>query len=125
MRVRRIALLAAASLWLAVGVGCAGAGGSTKAPDDPPGITGTIKRVEQSAAQGTALTMLVEGGTQPAGAVSDKAMVSVAEDTPVVSAGEAVPLSELKQGASVKVWFDGPVAESYPVQGTASFVEVQ
>ncbi len=91
-------------------------------PTETPGITGTATSVTPG--QG-GLVMLVEGGEQPAGAVSDRAQVTVPESAPVFDAsGAEADASAIKLGAQVKVWFDGAVAESYPVQGTAKVVQV-
>ena len=69
--------------------------------------------------------MLVEGVEQPPGAVSDRAMVTVTDQTLVARNGRRIPAQDLEVGMTVRVWFEGAVAESYPVQGTAGFVEVQ
>jgi len=58
---------------------------------------------------------------------SDKAWVTVRRDTPVLSAtGTTVanPWSALMPGARVRVWFEGPVRESYPVQADAKLVVI-
>jgi len=93
-------------------------------PTETPGITGAITYV--AAGTDVALgTISVEGGTQPEGAVSDKAVVSVTKQTAIfdASGGKATP-ADLQVGAEVKVWFTGPVAESYPVQGAAAAVQI-
>jgi len=69
--------------------------------------------------------ILVEGGEQPQGAVSDKASVTVTDATDVFDAAGTLSTWEaLAQGQQVEVWFTGPVAESYPVQGTAGAVRI-
>jgi hypothetical protein len=108
--------------------GCSLLGGGAspvEVPTGPAGITGEIKSIEFAEQGDGAGSMLVEGGEQPAGAVSDKAMVAFAEDTKVARAGRWIPPSDLEAGMKVRVWFEGPVAESYPVQGKASFIEVE
>lgn len=72
--------------------------------------------------------ILVEApaGTTP-GATNDKAWVTVRRDTPVLSAtGTAIahPWGALMPGTRVRVWFDGPVRESYPVQADAKLVVI-
>lgn len=94
-------------------------------PTDPPGITGAITYV----AAGTSATSLgsitVEGGEQPAGAVSDKAVVNVTNRTKIFdSSGKPTAADKLQVGVEVEVWFTGPVAESYPVQGAASAIQI-
>lgn len=96
-------------------------------PSGPAGITGTITAVDDATdAQGArTLRMLVEGDNQPPGAVSDKAYVTVTTKTTVFGPNaEPASMDELVQGRQADVWFDGPVAESYPVQGSAKFVRL-
>jgi len=67
--------------------------------------------------------MLVEAPPGAQYPVGDKASVTVATSTKVIDeAGASVDAASLTAGTRVDVWFDGPVAESYPVQGTASWV---
>ena len=55
----------------------------------------------------------------------DRASVSVTSDTVLVDAdGAEASFADLAQGSEVEVWFAGPVAESYPVQATASHVRI-
>ena len=69
----------------------------------------------------TLANITVEGGEQPEGAVSDKAVVAVTKQTAIIDAGRSADRrSSAEVGTEVKVWFTGPVAESYPVQGAAS-----
>ena len=120
-----VSVLVVASMAL---VGCSLFGGGVspvEVPTTPVGIVGEIKSVEFSDGGEIIATMLVEGGEQPAGAVSDKAMVTVTTDTNVAQGDRWVPAQDLAVGMTVRVWFDGAVAESYPVQGSASFIEVQ
>lgn len=94
-----------------------------KPPADAPGIVGVVKSLVPGDDRPDSI--LVEGGAQGAGAVSDKAQVRIAPSTLVFSAdGKPAPASSIVQGATVKVWFTGPVAESYPVQGSAKAVQV-
>ena len=125
-RLFAVGLLAVMLIGLS-GCGIAGLvrnGGELKPPTTPPGITGDIKLVQRAAGEGP-FTILVEGGAQPQGAVSDKAVVTVEEGARVARGGAWIKAADLRAGMSVRVWFDGAVAESYPVQGTAAFVEVQ
>jgi len=121
---KRTALIVSAFAILAV-LGCRGGSAAVVAPSEPAGITGTITQLDRSQAPGVFGTILVEGGTQPAGAVSDKAAVTITESTQVARAGKQVPPEQLEVGMTVAVWFEGPVAESYPVQGSAKFVEIR
>lgn len=101
----------------------------SKPPEGTPGITGEIKEFRRVDSGTVIATMLVEGGPQPHGALSDKAMVSITEETRIFSAeGDRIEIDELEDaaadGATASVWFTGPVAESYPVQGTAKAVQL-
>ena len=68
------------------------------------------------------VTVLVEADpSHPS--IGDKASVAVTSGTRItrqVQSGEvAAMLRDLVPGLRVEVWFDGPVATSYPVQGKA------
>jgi hypothetical protein len=115
----------AVALLSTAGCGLFGGAADVKAPTTPAGITGQITRLDESQQRGVVCTMLVEGDEQPAGAVSDKAMVTVSDETSVARGDRWVPAQDLAVGMTVRVWFEGAVAESYPVQGTASFIEIQ
>jgi hypothetical protein len=107
--------------------GCALTGGGVSpvnVPAETPGITGVIKSIARSNQDAVWGTMLVEGGKQPAGAASDKAMVSITDQTSIARGGRWIGPEDLAVGMTVRVWFFGAVAESYPVQGAARFVEV-
>jgi Protein of unknown function (DUF3221) len=98
--------------------------GTHRAPSDTPGIVGTIQSAEKLG--GGEWSVLVVGGKQAPGAVSDKAVCRITRDTTIVDTSSS-PLdpSELSVGDAVAVWFAGAVAESYPVQGTAAYVELR
>lgn len=105
-------------------LGAAGcSAGSVRVPDGPPGITGEITSLEKSTTE-IRYTALIEGEDQEPGAVSDKASVAITDDTVIIGLdGERMEADELKEGLVVRVWFDGAVAESYPVQGTAGVIQ--
>ncbi|MTI49167.1 DUF3221 domain-containing protein [Sporosalibacterium faouarense] len=48
-----------------------------------------------------------------------KARVEISQDTSILKDDEKVSIESLKKGQKVGIVFDGAVAESYPVQGTA------
>ena len=87
-------------------------------PTTPPGITGTVGTVSPA---GDGATILVTGSGQvdKASVFIDARTVLLREDA---SGTSAALLSEITAGSRVSVWFDGPVAESYPVQGHAGTV---
>ena len=96
-------------------------------PSDPPGITGTVTSVV--AGDGRPASMLVEGPSpQPAGALADKAQVAIPPNTMFFDAtGKAASLDAIAHigaGTKVRVWFEGAVAESYPIQGSAKAVQL-
>lgn len=95
-------------------------------PSDPPGIVGTITNVTPTAEAGEGeVVMLVEAPEPDPSFVSDKASVRVPDGTPVYDSGGAkTGLSALEEGIEVRVWFEGAVAESYPVQGQAKAVQL-
>ena len=126
MRDPQVARWRAAALVATLVVACAIAlgGCATKPPTEPPGITGTVTSVVSGDERPA--SMLVEGPTpQPTGALSDKAVVTIATSTQFFGkTGAPASPSSVKQGVEVRVWFEGAVAESYPVQGTARAVQV-
>jgi hypothetical protein len=100
-------------------LGCA-----SSPPTDPIGIRGTITGKEPGDGRPAAIT--VEGSApQPAGAASDKARVTITPQTRFYDkAGKPGDPAGLVVGANVNVWFEGAVAESYPVQGSAKAVQI-
>ena len=117
-------LLPVLAVALAVAAGTAGCGPSV--PTDPAGIEGVAVSVDRGSADGQ-ITVLVEvpEGVDATGFVSDKASVRVLPETLVFTPGGSEgDASLIEQGVGIRVWFEGPVAESYPVQGTAGAVQV-
>ena len=105
-------------------------------PEPPPAdilqtadIRGTISSLEivQDADGRRLLSMLVEGEVEPDTNV-DRALVTISDETLIVIAGSEekgeATIDELAPGIRVQVVFDGPVAESYPVQAWAGLVEI-
>jgi hypothetical protein len=101
-----------------VASGCGGAA------DRPADITGIITSVS---GRSDGVTVLVESdpSTPTTGA---KASVAVTSSTRVTrrarGGGVTATARELLPGTLVEVWFDGPVATSYPVQGKARAVVI-
>jgi len=91
-------------------------------PHEAPGIHGVITSVDSTA--GRQMILVEENPNDSAG--SQKAAVRLTGQTQVYrrsgSSLEEIDRSGLTMGTSVSVWFEGPVAESYPVQGSASVV---
>lgn len=90
-------------------------------PSGDPSVTGAIRQID---ANSDGATILVVGG----GTV-DRASVRVTPSTRIlVGAGPETTdgaVRDLVTGVTVRVWFTGPVAESYPVQATAGTVLVE
>lgn len=89
------------------------------AADRGPDITGYITSVS---GRSDGVTVLVE--SEPSHpSIGDKASVAVTGSTRITRkapGGEvAATARDLVPGRQVQVWFDGPVATSYPVQGRA------
>jgi hypothetical protein len=115
-------LVAGIALVVLIATGCA-----PSLPSDPPGITGTVTSVVSGDERPA--SFLVEGPSpQPTSSVADKALVSVPPATVFFGAdGTAASLqsvASITKGTKVRVWFEGAVAESYPVQGSAKAVQI-
>jgi hypothetical protein len=113
----RIWILLAAALV----AGCGMPSGATL-PSETPSIEGTIQ--QSSAIQG-GRRILVEASPQVAGREPAAHVTVLAGAAVLAGTGETVvraSVDELVVGARVRVWFTGPVAESFPVQATAGTV---
>lgn len=87
-------------------------------PRTTPSIIGLITAI--------ALPTIVveEKPTEPHG--SAKASVRITDGTQVLRRGEGVVgATKLQVGQQVKVWFTGPVMESYPLQATAGVIVIE
>jgi len=93
-------------------------------PPTPAGVVGQIKTIDHAEQEEVWGTILVEGAEQTTGTVSDKALVTITVNTRIASENRWIPPEDLTVGMKVRVWFISTVAESYPVQGTAEFIEV-
>ena len=126
-----LALLAALSVLV---IGCAAGGGQQSPPPTasqsphPAGAADITGPVEQlSRGSGGTGEFLVSADPSVSHTV-DRARVRVTASTvvwaPVGEGRRQLKFADLKVGQRVSVRFSGPVAESYPVQGTAADVEV-
>lgn len=87
-------------------------------PDEAPSICGVITAL-------SADSLLVEEDPQ-AESGSAKALMRIQEDTRVLHRdGSTADYSALAIGQTVSAWFDGPVAESYPVQTAAGVIVLE
>ena len=86
------------------------------------GVSGEVLSIDGSE-DGDTLGIIEVKGEPDNGAAYDYAMVTITPDTEIYKNG-AIHFSDLETGMYVNVFFDGAVAESYPVQGTAALVNV-
>ena len=127
MRVAAVAVLAAALL-----VACGDGDGEAVRSDEPPAdrpqppdrdpdIAGPVSAV-RSPGDGRDGAVRIDEGS----GAFDAAQAAVDGDTDVLrrTAGgyERTGLGDLHAGERAEVWFEGPVAESYPVQARAGAV---
>lgn len=103
-----------ALLLAAVVVGCT-AGAPARAAD----ITGQITRATTGVVDGSRRIMILVEAVPSDVSGSPKALVTVDSGTRIFRANGTARVDDLLPGATVSVWFEGPVAESYPVQGRA------
>jgi len=123
MRPRRTALACVAIALILPLAAC-----SPALPDRDPDIRGTVTSLERQSDGDIFGRILVEGPIAP-GTGYGAASVSVTGDTTVLrevpdASPEPLAFEDLEEGMPVEVWFEGPVAESYPVQATAGTVLV-
>jgi hypothetical protein len=108
--------------WSAVLIALVVASCAGCAPARAPDISGQITSLVDGAGR---VTVLVEA--MPGAAGMAKALVTVDRSTRVFHANSDVSgqLPFLLIGTTVSVWFDGPVAESHPVQARAGTLLIQ
>lgn len=112
-------LTAAALALVLASAGCA----SKTIPAEEPYIEGLVTSVGTS---GALPVFLVETDEPPSSSYMNKANVTTDADTTFFD-GAGDPLDDgsgIETGIRVRVWIDGPIAESFPVQGTASAVQL-
>ena len=95
---------------------------STELPSEPASIAGRVTAVDLET--GRTGVIRVEANPEDS-AGSDKAVVRVTASTTVRAPGSAnVESVGLRVGQWVRVWFTGPVRESYPVQADAETIVI-
>ena len=115
-RIANIAALTALTLTLALS-GC-----TAKTPAADPAIRGTIQSVSQTDA---GVAAILVAGPLADGTTLDKAMLSITDETRVLSSiDEPLGSDALATGLRVEVWITGPVRESYPVQAEADVIRL-
>lgn len=124
-RTDRMTRLAEAAVIALAGV-LALAGCVATVPTTAPSISGAVTGLV--AGDGRPDSISVESSATGAGSGADKAFVSIPPNTEFFGAdGKPASLDSvaaIKVGTKVRVWFTGPVAESYPVQATAQAVQI-
>ena len=95
---------------------------ASRLPAGGPSIEGRVTAVDR-AGEGTGSIRVEANPADSSG--SDKAVVRITQGTEVVR-GDATraDFSALSNGQWVRVWFIGPVRESYPVQADAARVQI-
>jgi beta-N-acetylhexosaminidase len=107
-------------LLFAIGVACAAPVSRTRA--GPPSIEGRVTDVNRA---GERIGSIRVEANPSESSGSDKAVVRITQDTEIVGADSArADFNALSSGQWVRVWFTGPVRESYPVQADAARVEI-
>lgn len=86
-------------------------------------IKGEIKEVHTDEESLSLQSILVEGELED-DTLYDSAIVTITSDTKILKENEEVTVEVIQEGVIVAVTFDGPVAESYPVQGTAKEIKI-
>jgi hypothetical protein len=97
------------------------------APTTSPAIRGSITNRNAGAGGDIVGSVLVEGQVE-ADTSFDKASIAITAKTQIFeqvgSERRLVTFEALQVGRTVEAWFEGPVAESYPVQATASDIVI-
>lgn len=122
MHLKRILFIVLTATLIISTIGCMKASGSKS--QEKVGIRGQVTQVLMDSS-GAVSAITVEGKVE-SDTVHDKAKVGIDKGTKISkgNTGQKLPASELKEGMKVEVVFEGPVAESYPVQGKAKTIRV-
>jgi len=110
------------ALVLATTLACnSGSGTNPVIPSSPPSIEGRITAVDRS---GERIGSIRVEANPTDNAGSPKAVVRILQTTRLLRANVSGDFNDLRMGDWVRVWFDGPVAQSYPVQAKGGTVVV-
>jgi beta-N-acetylhexosaminidase len=116
MSSRALLALAAGTLVIA----CASQ--APRVPSSAPSIEGRVTAVDR---QGEGIGSIRVEANPAETSGSDKAVVYVTQTTEIVRGDSTrVDFGSLARGQWVRVWFTGPVRESYPVQADAALVQI-
>lgn len=119
---RRACVSALAGAALLVLAACSESENSPTEPTTPAGISGRITSIVPTGPYRGIVRVEFDPDNPNEG---PKAMVNVTTVTTILTISrEEGDFRSLSNGHWVRVWFDGPVAESYPVQGTAGTIVI-
>jgi hypothetical protein len=114
----RRALLA----FVAAALGAACASQAPRVPSSTPSIEGRVTAVDR---QGERIGSIRVEANPAEASGSDKAVVYITPSTEIVHGDSTrADFAALASGLWVRVWFTGPVRESYPVQADAALVQI-
>ena len=109
-----------ASMAGALAISCASQ--TPRVPSSPPSIEGRITAVDRG---GERIGSIRVEANPSETSGSDKAVVYITQTTEIVRGDSArVNFAALATGQWVRVWFTGPVRESYPVQADGALVQI-
>lgn len=92
-----------------------------KKKDEPIGIKGKITEI--NIIEEEIVSILVEGNMED-DTMYDKASVGIEKKTKIYKNEEEIKVEDLKGGEIVEIIFEGPIAESYPVQAVGKTIKV-
>jgi hypothetical protein len=107
--------------------GVLGCTSAATTPASPPAIRGSITQRNAGPGGDFLGSIMVEGQIEE-GTSFDKAAITITGNTRIFEQvgqnRQQTTFAALQVGRQVEAWFDGPVAESYPVQATASDIVI-
>lgn len=127
---RRISLWIVPAVVVALSFALSLPGCTSRPPSEPPSVTGVVTDVQATDAGGSMRVVWTDELQVGEKAAYDAAQVGVSEDTTLrkrtgESEWEEIAFTDVRPGDVVDVWFGGnAVAESYPVQAGAVWVDV-
>lgn len=85
-------------------------------------IRGLIRAIDKDENKTTG-SIYVEGAITP-DSQYDRAVIRITEDTVIEKNGVKVTIEDINANDVVQVKFTGTIAESYPIQATASYINI-
>jgi hypothetical protein len=86
------------------------------------GVAGRVTNITKNKSEDK-ITILVESESENNGAEYDKASVTIRDET-IIYGVDGNETNNVELGQYVRVFFEGEVMESYPVQGTAKQINI-